>query len=135
MPLCSFASKNVTNDNGILHGLLKRLAERTDSPIPEALTEFQVKRRAHWESYFRLSKAEGLNKRRAFEFMLKTDGYAVSVISKVKMVVAAGAPVPAPDLHGKRVIGLDPGRTDLVSCAWSTEDGEAQFSRYSNKVC
>ena len=106
LPLCSFASKNITIDTGILHGLLKRL-----EPIPETLKEFQVNKRAHWESYFRLSKAEGLNKRRAFEFMVKTDGYAVSfILSEVKMVVAADAPVPAPDLHGKRHEEVSPSK-------------------------
>lgn len=136
LPLCSFASKHITIDTGILHGLLKRVAERTGAPQPEALAQFRVNRRAHWESYFSLSKAESNTKRRDFEYMLKTDGVAVSVIlSKVKVVVAADAPVPVPDLEGKRVVGLDPGRIDLTNCAWTAEDGTAQFSRYSNKVC
>ena len=136
LPLCSFASKNVTIDTGVLHGLLKRLHERIGYAVPEKLQEFQVNRREHWESCFILTKVEGKNKRRDFEYMVKTDGYSVCfVLSKAKMVVAANAPVPAPDLLGKRVIGVDPGRKDLVSCAWSTEDGVAKFSHYSNKVC
>ena len=47
LPLCSFASKNITIDTGILHGLLKRLEERIGSPIPETLKEFQVNKREH----------------------------------------------------------------------------------------
>lgn len=136
LPLCSFASKHITIDTGILHGLLKRVAERTGVAQPEALAAFRVNRRVHWEAYFHLSKAESNSKRRDFEYMLQTDGLAVSVIlSKVKVVVAADTPVAVPDLEGKRVIGLDPGRVDLTNCAWTAEDDTAQFSRYSNKVC
>ena len=67
--------------------------------------------------------------------MLKTDGYAVSVIlSKVKAEATGfGVPPPEIDLAGKRVIGLDPGRIDLTSCARLDADGEHAFSRYSNK--
>ncbi|RLN94995.1 hypothetical protein BBJ28_00019981, partial [Nothophytophthora sp. Chile5] len=75
------------------------------------------------------------NVRRDFECMLKTDGYAVSVIlSKVK-AVATGWDVPTLDVNlaGKRVVGVDPGRTDLANCAWMDEAGEPVFSSYSNK--
>ncbi|RLN26509.1 hypothetical protein BBJ28_00024584, partial [Nothophytophthora sp. Chile5] len=135
LPLCSFASKHVTVDTGILHGLLTRVAKRTGRAPPEPLPAFRAAARAHWEAHFKLTKAEGKNVRRDFECMLKTDGYAVSVIlSKVK-AVATGWDVPTLDvsLAGKRVVGVDPGRTDLANCAWMDEAGEPVFSSYSNK--
>ena len=135
LPLCSFASKHVTIDTGILRGLLLRVSERTGRAKPEALAPFRVAARTHWESYFKLTKAEGNNRRRDFECMLKTDGYAVSVILSKAKAEATGYGVPPPDidLAGKRVVGLDPGRIDLASCAWLDSDGEHAFSRYSNK--
>ena len=135
LPLCSFASKHVTIDTGILRGLLLRVAECTGCAKPEALAPFRVAARTHWEAYFKLSKAEGNNRRRDFECMLKTDGYAVSVILSKARVEATGYGVPQPDicLAGKRVVGLDPGRIDLASCAWLDAYGEYAFSRYSNK--
>jgi hypothetical protein len=40
---------------------------------------------------------------------------------------------PSVVLDGKRVVGVDPGRRDLVSCAWKDESGVATFSNYSNQ--
>ena len=118
LPLCTFVSKHVTIDTGILHGLLTRVARRTGRAPPEPLPDFRVDGRAHWESHFKLTRAEGRNTRRDFECMLKTDGYAVSVILSKAKVVAAEGPPPDISLCGKRVVGVDPGRVDLASCAW-----------------
>ena len=147
LPLCGFACKHVTIDTGILRGLLFRVAERTGCAKPEDLPQFRSNSRQHWETYFNLSKAEGKNKRRDFETMLKTDGYAVSVVlSKTlaegtvkkrgkKMHAAFAATATAQDIAGKRVVAVDPGRIDLATCAWTADDEEKtpSFCRYSNK--
>ena len=119
----------------VLRGLLLRVAERIGRDRPEDMGPFRVAARAHWEKYFKLSRAEGNNRRRDFEYMLKTDGYAVSVMLSKERVGAKGSGVPQPvvDLDGKRVVGLDPGRIDLASCAWLDAHGKHAFSRYSNK--
>ncbi|GAB9473287.1 hypothetical protein Gpo141_00010442 [Globisporangium polare] len=106
--------------------LLRRVAERTGRTKPEALPTFRVAARAHWETYFKLSKAEGNNVRRDFERMLKTDGYAVSILlSKAK---ASGATLsPDINLAGERVVSVD-----LVSWAWLEKDGKPTFSHYSS---
>jgi hypothetical protein len=147
LPLCSFASKHITIDTGILRGLLLRVAERTGCAKPEALPQFRSNGRQHWETYFHLSKAEGKNKRRNFETTMKTDGYAVSVIlSKVLAVgtvkkrgkkrhAAFAATATAQDIAGKRVVAVDPGRIDLANCAWTQDDEDKTpaFASYSNK--
>ena len=145
LPLCSFASKHITIDTGILRGLLLRVADRTGCARPEALPLFRSNGREHWETYFRLSKAEGNNKRRTFETTMKTDGYAVSIIlSKVlaegtvkqrgkKRRTADTITATAQDIAGKRVVAVDPGRSDLANCAWQQDDDTPAFARYSNK--
>ena len=152
LPLCTFASKHVTIDTGILRGLLLRVAKRhglcTKPPPNEAV--FREAKDTYWNAHFRLTKAEGQNNRRDFKHIIKTDGYAVSVIltkdtnnnignKKRKKTTTSSLP-PNIDLTGKRVVGLDPGRADLVSCAWFTPpvvDGKEQqqqpmFAHYSN---
>ena len=134
LPLCSFTAKHVTIDGTSLRGLLLRMSRRTGRAAPEDVKTFLQNQDQHWNRYFRLSKAEGQNHRRGFEKFLKTDGYAVSVLlSKVKIVPANVPAVPAISLEGKRVVGVDPGRIDLASCAWEKPDGSAAFSHYSNK--
>jgi hypothetical protein len=44
-----------------------------------------------------------------------------------------GEAVPAAALNGKRVISMDPGRRNLVSCAWNDEAGVPAFFDYNNK--
>ena len=147
LPLCSFLSKNITIDTGILRGLLLRVAERTGCAKPEALPQFRSNGRQHWETYFHLSKAEGKNKRRNFETMLKTDGYVVSVILSKTLAVgtvkkrgkkrhaAFAATATAQDIAGKRVVAVDPGRIDLANCARTQDDEDKTpaFASYSNK--
>ena len=51
-----------------------------------------------------------------FENNLKTDGYGVSLlVSKLKAPISeATTVVHPPTLYGRRVVGVDPGRIDLV---------------------
>ena len=133
LPLSSFASKHITIDTGILRGLLMRVAERTGCAKPEALSPFRANARQHWCTHFTLSKAEGNNKRRDFDRMLKTDGVAVSAILTKPIAVPTTVTKPDICLEGKRVIGLDPGRTDLMTSTWMDEDGKHHFKKYSNK--
>jgi hypothetical protein len=65
--------------------------------------------------------------------MLKTDGVAVSAILTKPKAVPTTVTKPDICLEGKRVIGLDPGRTDLMTSTWMDEDGKHHFSKYSNK--
>ena len=67
--------------------------------------------------------------------MLKTHGYAVSaILSEVKVVVEGRVQAAAiPDIANKRVVSVDPGRTDLASCAWIDQEEKVAFAHYSNK--
>jgi hypothetical protein len=75
--------------------------------------------------------------------MLKTDGYAVSVLPKKPTVVGKIEDLPKMPaargtkseqvklpvvLDGKRVVGVDPGWRNLVSCAWKDRAGVATYS-------
>jgi hypothetical protein len=160
LPLCSYDSRHVTVDTVVLHGLAKRVAKRTGSPKPAKLRDFLENQRANWAQYFDLGKAEGsggINARRTCEWVLKTDGYAVSVLlSKPTAVEAVGdAPKgpqlasavaaargkrtkseqvrPPVSLDDKRVVGVDPGRNDIASNAWKNEAGVPAFSRFTDK--
>ena len=136
LPLCSFAAKHVTIDTGILWGLLVRVAARAGLERPVPLEVFKSNPRDNWASYFKLSRAEGNNTRRTFEFLMKTDGYAASmVMGKEKEEKKPGKKsllLSAVDLSNKRVIGVDPGRADLVNCAWTDQEGNTVLSRFSN---
>jgi hypothetical protein len=89
--------------------------------------------------------------------MLKTDGYAVSVLLSKPAAVETSVdvskvPRPAAEvavprgksakreqvrppvmLDGKRVVGVDLGRCNLVSCAWKYGAGVPAFSRFANE--
>ena len=157
LPLCSFTSKHVTIDTKILWGLMRRVSERTPRDRrtwPAAWNDFSSNdnKRRNWEVKFNLSKAEGTEnltgeeppkeKRRDFEYIVTTDGYAVSVtLSKAKQfgpVFLRPPQVPVIDLAGKRVVGVDPGRIDLASCVYLRPEVDGEFSppvflHYSNK--
>jgi hypothetical protein len=97
LPLCSSDSRHVTVDTVVLHGFAKRVAKRTESPKPAKLRDFLDNKRAHWAQYIDLGKAEGdggSNARRTCEWMLKTVGYAVSVLLSKPTVVEAVGDVP-----------------------------------------
>ena len=137
LPLNTFDAKYITIDTGILHGLLARVAERIGEPGPGPLSAFRQHRQQHWEHFFRLTRAEGTNKRLNFEYMLLSDGYAVSVLlSQTKQQYAdpeVYATVHAtPDLRGKRVVAVDPGRRDLFTAVTSDAAGRDSYTRYSN---
>jgi hypothetical protein len=137
LPLRSYDPRHVTVDTVVLHGLAMHVDKRTGSPKPAKLRDFLDNKRAHWAQYFDCGKAEGCggsNARRTYEWMLKTDGYAVSVLlSKPTAVEAVGdvpigpqGPQPATaampqgkramieqvrppvSLDGKRMVGVDP---------------------------
>jgi hypothetical protein len=110
LPLCSFDAKHVTIDTTAPPGLLKRIVKRTGGPKPAKLRDFLHYKRAHWAQYFDLRKAEGSrgsNARRTCEWMLKTDGYAVSVLfsKPTSMETSKDAPKvlqPAAAARGER---------------------------------
>ena len=80
-----------------------------------------------------MTKAEGRNKRVNFEYSLRTDGYAASiVVSKTPPEKIVADAQPRINLDNKRVVAVDPGRIDLVTCITQTEDGEQTQTHYSN---
>lgn len=160
LPLCSFAAEHITIDIKILHGLVTRIAARTGRPKPEKESLFIQNGRMHWEKYFRLQKAEGAPRdrddasedtlhfrtRRVMQTTLKTDGYAISITlgkplpegtvkRRSKKAATYRTSATTMDMSEKRVVGLDPGRVDLVSCAWYSPQIGAPpvFSHYSNR--
>ncbi|CAM9805949.1 unnamed protein product, partial [Laminaria digitata] len=96
--------------------------------------------------YFCVKKSE--TKKRKFSCTsIKTDGKGVSIALKREGAVAGvgvgvrggrrasapgGAHVPL-DLGGKRVVAVDPGAKDLVTCLSHKEDGSEVTWSYSNK--
>ena len=141
LPLCSLQARYIMISSTTLHGMLKRLP---DEEIP-AQGVFLKQKRQHWEKYFNLSKAEGNSKRLEFEYSLRTDGYAASiVVSKKKpekMVTDAQPPIsldnktdaqPRISLDNKRVVAVDPGRIDLVTCVSKNQHEEQSVTHYSN---
>ena len=133
LPLCGFDAKYVTVDTNVLHGLLGRAAKRGAGPRPPPLAPFREHKREHWERNFRLSKVEGRNRRLDFEFMVLSDGYGASAsMTRTKASVVPWQAAPAPDLIGKRVVSVDPGRRDLATCSTFGEDGVVTFPRFSN---
>ena len=129
LPLCSLQARYIMISNTTLHGLLKRVLGKE---IP-AQAVFIQQKREYWQKYFSLSKAEGKNKRVDFEYSLRTDGYAASiVVSKTKpekMVADAHPPI---SLCNKRVVAVDPGRIDLVTCVSYNNEGKQRQAHYSN---
>ena len=64
---------------------------------------------------------------------MRTDGYAVSiVVSKTKTQQIREDAVRTISLVNKRVVAVDPGRIDLVTCVSHTEEGEQYDTHYSN---
>jgi hypothetical protein len=143
LPICCFDPKHITIDNTALHQLLTRIAKRLHLAKPPAMASFinPATNRALWMEQFDLEKTENTNGSKVFGFYLKTDGYAVSVtlnvpkknVPKKPKKNKSADPPPALDLTDKRVIGVDPGRRDLISAAYEDLHGEFHFSRYSNK--
>ena len=130
LPLCSLQARYIMISSTTLHGVLKRVLGY--KAVPSA-TLFVQQKQQYWQQHFRLNKVEGKNKRVDFEYSLRTDGYAASiVVSKIKTQHIRGDSVPAISLLNKRVVAVDPGRIDLATCVTHTEEGEQFESHYSN---
>ena len=125
LPLCSLQARYIMISNTTLHGLLKRLLGKE---IP-AQSAFIQQKREHWQKYFNLTKAEGKDKRVDFEYSLRTDGYAASIVMSKTKPEKMVHPI---SLYNKRVVAVDPGRIDLVTCITHNEEGEQRQTHYSN---
>eukprot|EP00835_Amoeboradix_gromovi_P000901 NODE_34_length_31639_cov_0.254375.p7 type:complete len:345 gc:universal NODE_34_length_31639_cov_0.254375:12141-11107(-) len=112
-----------------LQGVLKRVLGK--KAVPNATMSVQQKQH-YWEECFRLSKADGKNKRVDFEYSLRTGGYAASiVVSKVKVRTVSGD-ANTISLVNKRVVVVDPGRIDLATCVSHSDEGQQYKTHYTN---
>ncbi|CAM9831638.1 unnamed protein product, partial [Laminaria digitata] len=143
LPICSHDTKYITVDKRVLKGLLRRVGGVGGNDPDFFKGQNSV---PYWDVYFFVKKSE--TEKRKFSYTsVKTDGKGVSVVLKRERAVAgvgvgvrgrrrASAPgvAHAPlDLGGKRVVAVDPGARDLVTCLSLKEDGSEVTWSYSNK--
>ena len=127
LPLYSFDVKHVRITNTILFDLIQRLKNTHKSQHFPNLKDFMNNKHEWWSHYFDLEKVT--TRRRSFGESIVTDGYGVSVtVTTPKPSQSGGGKrnkVPV-QIEGKRVISVDPGARDLVTClSYRKEDTEA----------
>jgi len=137
LPIATFDVKYIRVTPTTLYGLLRRAHARNPRAVadPGPGPAFVANVTEHWPRYFRLRAVERGATTFAGSFL--TDGYAVSVTTTRPKPQVAVFDVPYGgitdvDLFGKRVVSVDPGSRDLVTCLSYTEDGEQRSWRYSN---
>jgi hypothetical protein len=142
LPLCSLELPHVTVDAVILYGLLRRM-EAANLCGRELIGNGNLREKDRCKLFTCAANSSG-NLSRFFMpaprhrhnmgRTVQTDGYAVTM--HMELPKRNPAPLPkatAEDLNGKRVIGVDPGRRDLVTCSWEDEDGNEHTTHFSNR--
>ena len=139
LPLSSYDVKHVRITNTTLHGILRRLHESHPMAIPSFSSDpkpFIADSDYWWDKYFHLNKVQ--RGRHTFEKSFVSDGYGVSVTRSVPKTVIEGGDSCVEeddvqiDIAGRRIITVDPGARDLVTCMSYDEDGRQITWRYSN---
>lgn len=117
LPLCKVRNHYITIDTSVFQGILKDVGIiQNDS---KDLLDHEL-----WDSVFNTSKLKGRNK--VFTRTIDTDGCVVNVhFRKPKKKEASNELC----LKGKRVLGVDPGRTNIFSIVEETSPN--QFQQYS----
>ena len=138
-PVHRIKSHFITIDTKVLYGLLK---ERFDiEEVNEA--EFRANSQEHWNNCFDLSK---LADSREFTGTIQTDGVSASVhycVPRTEEPVLKGrgrkkkVPIQEPspqDRQAQRVIGIDPGKTNLIFGVEVLPNGKVKKYRLTNKT-
>lgn len=104
-----------------------------------------------WSFFFRtekrcFSKPDGNTNRHTFAHMIETDGVACSILwvrkdvaskkKKPKLKSSSEKYIDDEDidlssLQGKKIVGIDPGKCDLIFCVADSGDGHSQKFRYT----
>jgi hypothetical protein len=123
LPICKIKSHFITIDTSVFKGILQEvniLKDHEDDVLDIEL----------WESIFDIPKIKG--KAKEFTRTIDTDGYAINVHftkrkdEKMKNVVHDPKTM---DFKGKRVLGVDPGRSNVYTIA---EDiGGGMYKKYT----
>ena len=154
LPLCSLDVKHVRVTTTILYDLMKRIRKGNKSllPDPGKWVEFRDNARAWWERFFRLGRVEGRSQRKTFEESFVTDAYGVSVTVSIPLGSAIETteeeetsdtnPKDPKDIvpelasncaRSHRVVSVDPGSRDIVTCLSYDAEGNQKTWRYSKK--
>jgi hypothetical protein len=126
VPICKLRSHNVTLDTHSLYGLAKEAGlVRGDCPSDSFVANGQD----HWRSIFNVDRLEV--KRCRFTGTIETDGVAVCFHFLRPKEVAEeddgggrASPETFVDPEKHRVIGVDPGRTNILYCVEKLPDGK-----------
>jgi hypothetical protein len=139
VPICRMGSHFITIDTHTLYGLMREVKLISDKLSREAFFELGDE---HWRSFFKVDKLEGNN---SFTGTIQTDGTSVCThfirpmneqdIFQRDMKPLSGDQkqkkkvLPTVELlRNDRVIGIDPGRSNIIFGAEPNQDGS--FKRY-----
>jgi len=117
LPIMKIKAHFITMDTSVFTGILKDIGVAYEVP-PETEMDF-------WYSVFNIQKITGKGK--TFTRTMDTDGVAVNVHFNKPKVASDIKSVM--NLKGKRVIGVDPGRTNIFEMVEKLKDGT--YKEYS----
>jgi hypothetical protein len=120
LPICRVKAHFITIDTTTLHGLMMR-ADMISKDC--SLKVFNELGKAHWESILRINKLVGKGKE--FTGTIETDGVAVNVHFQRPKNRVDIFQEEAPQLFDENlnVVGVDPGRTNILYMVRKAEDG------------
>jgi len=125
LPICKIKSHFITIDTFTFYHILKEvelikeIPKTFDSDIASAM----------WRSVFDVDRLQGKNM--TFTCTIETDGVAVSVhFQRPKICKQDGQ---SSKFEGKRIIGVDPGRTNIYQMVEKLNDGTFKGYRYTRR--
>ena len=120
LPICGIKAHFITIDTTCLHGLLNgaKIIKCTEKAFMELKED-------HWNSIFNIKSNKGIYKNKVFTGTIDTDGVAINIHyyrpqNNNKTTVHSNK---QESLEGKRVLGLDPGRTNIYYIVEELADG------------
>jgi hypothetical protein len=123
VPICSIRSHFVTLDSSSLFGLLKELGLFKGKEA-----DFTALRMDHWYSTFKIRKSEG--QFHTFTGTIETDGTSLNIhFTRPKSNVDEAKEQKSRftiDKSNDRIIGVDPGRTNIIYAVEGLPNGEFQ---------
>lgn len=123
LPICKVKRQFITLDTTSMSGLLKDIGFSKNGIVKGLVKE-------QWASILRFSKLTGKNK--TFTGTIETDGKAVCVHFQQPKSSVPKDEVPL-DLGGKRVLGIDPGRTNIFTVVEKDVHGGFKTTTFSRR--